>query len=374
MAARIYVLTGSPGSGKSKLIELIRNGEVADFRPEIFVKVPGSSEVKVGTSGGPRCFQPAIITKSTTRRRRLDEGPEIAPVTWITTVAVRKTPEAVRFVNEFSKYYTWDNDRACLSLEGPLIPEIEQQLLRAVGGDENDKKTIQGLCKRAKILESEIPDLTWENTACVRPTRQMLLLVQQMPTALSWDQSRAALCLSGPMLFEEYKDLVRAIDDNPHDKYVLQRLYQESNVLDPGCDVVYEHYTRRYGFRISNIVSAVASNKHVVIIVNEIRAIRELRNLFGPLIVPIFVYRSARIDTTALMESRGSTDEREADRRKRKAVVILRRYMENIELYRHVILNTTEDASDLCAQMEGIVRGSQESDSARYIVREGLYE
>lgn len=374
MAARIYVLTGPPGSGKSKLIELIRNGEVVDFCPEIFVQVPGSSEVKVGTGGGSRRFQPTIVTKSTTRRRRLDEGPEIESVTWITTVAVRRTPEAIRFVNEFSKYYTWDNDRACLALEGPLTPDLEQKLLQAVGGDETDKKTIQDLCKRAKILESEIPDLTWENTACVRRTKQTLLLVQQMPAALSWDRSREVLCLSGPMLFEEYKDLIKAIDDNPHDKYALQRLYQESNVLDPGCDVVYEHYTRRYGFRISNIVSEVASNKHVVIIVNEIRAIRELRNLFGPLVVPIFVYRSARIDTAALMESRGSTDEREVDRRKRKAAVILRRYMENIELYSHVILNTTDDASDLCAQMKGIVRGSQESDSARYIVREGLYE
>lgn len=276
MAGRVYVVAGTPGSGKSLLMRLV--GKVVEENPG---------------------FRAAILQKTTTRRPRGDEGPEILPVRYEGTATLVKTDQLLSFVRTHAQYY-------------------------------------------------------------------------------SWDRESGELRLSGPMLFEEAQELLHYIGDDRPSKEEVERLYRESNAIDKDCDVVYEQYTRRYGLRTRDIITHLSKGQSAFVIVNDVRAIRELRDAFGPLVVVTFVYRQPADLLTmqaerGAMGANGQPDSAQAERRRRKSQVILRRYIENIELFDHVILNTTDDGSDLLHQLRGIVRKHIAADERTYKATEGLY-
>jgi guanylate kinase len=108
------------------------------------------------------------------------------------------------------------------------------------------------------------------------------------------------------------------------------------------CNIVYQQYNIRYGFPSSELYEALSANQSPLIILNDIRAIEDIKNLLGRLVVSIYLYRYIP-DKQFLLDicqARGVSNQDEIDRRFRKSRHIFRSYIENIHLFNHVIINS----------------------------------
>ena len=126
--------------------------------------------------------------------------------------------------------------------------------------------------------------------------------------------------------------------------------------LPSSCDLVYEQYGVRYGVELSSIYSALSKGKSPIIILNDVRAVEDVRVLFGPLVHSIFLFRESPSLSKheVLSKNRGVTDEETARKRFEKAQSIYRIYIENIHLFDHVVLNHGSK-HDLRRQVKQIV-------------------
>lgn len=113
------------------------------------------------------------------------------------------------------------------------------------------------------------------------------------------------------------------------------------------CDVVYEQYGVRYGIQLESLYKSLESGETPIIVVNDIRAVEDIKTALGSLVVSIFLYRKAALYEDFYQEekeraSEGSIDkeiEKTAQTRYEKAQAIYRIYIENIQLFDKVILN-----------------------------------
>ena len=89
--------------------------------------------------------------------------------------------------------------------------------------------------------------------------------------------------------------------------------------------------------------------KTSIVVINDIRAIEDLRSIFGDLIISLFLYRKPadlnefeKEEKERVKETKGEKDKIIADiakTRYEKAQAISRIYIENIQMFDHVILN-----------------------------------
>ncbi len=113
------------------------------------------------------------------------------------------------------------------------------------------------------------------------------------------------------------------------------------------CDLVYEQYGIRYGIELEEIYHALEEGETPIIVINDIRAVEDLKAVFGSLVISIFLYRRAAVYEEFYDEERARASDRatEADIEKtaktryEKAQAIYRIYIENIQLFDRVILN-----------------------------------
>lgn len=113
------------------------------------------------------------------------------------------------------------------------------------------------------------------------------------------------------------------------------------------CDVVYEQYGVRYGIELENLYKLLEQGKTPIIVVNDIRAVEDIKAALGSLVISIFLYRKAAIyDEFYLEEKERATNNiieeeirKTAQTRFEKAQAIYRIYIENIQLFDRVILN-----------------------------------
>jgi guanylate kinase len=126
--------------------------------------------------------------------------------------------------------------------------------------------------------------------------------------------------------------------------------------MPPDCDLVYEQYGVRYGLSLKNLHNSISSGRTPVLVVNDIRVLEEIREVFGPLMRAVYVFReSPSIERIrALSQTRGSASEDEIVRRHRKAQAIFRIFIENIDAFDYVIMNVRA-LEDLHTQVESIV-------------------
>jgi guanylate kinase len=122
------------------------------------------------------------------------------------------------------------------------------------------------------------------------------------------------------------------------------------------CDLVYEQYGTRYGFSSGKIREFVSDGKDCLIIVNDVRVLDDLRTLFGPQLITVFVFKeNPRVENyRRIAKSRGVTSEDEIMRRIQKAQAIFRIYIENITLFNRTVLNVG-DLLMLELQVERII-------------------
>ena len=113
------------------------------------------------------------------------------------------------------------------------------------------------------------------------------------------------------------------------------------------CDLVYEQYGVRYGFRFDDLYEHLERGESPIIVLNDVRAVEDVRTALWPQVTSLFIYRQppfkeiffdvekrrAKDDTT--IENIHDTAQNRFD----KAKAIYRIYIENIYLFDHVVLN-----------------------------------
>ena len=125
------------------------------------------------------------------------------------------------------------------------------------------------------------------------------------------------------------------------------------------CNLVYEQYGARYGLELSTLFEHLAKKQSPIVILNDVRAVEDVRNSFRELVRSIFIFRenpSSEQYHEELIESRGK---KAAKPRFEKARTIYRIYIENIHLFDHVIINSGT-LEDLDLQVRQIVQGLKE--------------
>lgn len=128
----------------------------------------------------------------------------------------------------------------------------------------------------------------------------------------------------------------------------------------PGqCDLVYEHCGERYGLKLESLFAAVAKGHTPIIILNDIRAVEDVRTAFRGLVRSVFIHRKSPSleQFKELAQEREIEDKEEPGRRCLKAEAIYRIYIENIHLFDHVIINSSDGYKDLDTQVRQIIKG-----------------
>jgi len=131
--------------------------------------------------------------------------------------------------------------------------------------------------------------------------------------------------------------------------------------IPKGCDLVYEQYGVRYGMKMEDLYKHLEAGRTPIVVVNDIRAVEDIKSALGSLVYSVFLYRKAAIYEEFYAEEKERYPEKikeeieqGARTRFEKAQAIYRIYIENIQLFDKVILNTF-DKSSTKKQVECIV-------------------
>lgn len=110
------------------------------------------------------------------------------------------------------------------------------------------------------------------------------------------------------------------------------------------CDLVYQTYGIRYGLATKDLEECLNQGISPIVVVNDIRAVEELRKVFSGKVLSLFLFRKIPelIDFKEEAKERGNVSETEIIARYEKAIAIYRVYIENISLFDHVVLNAVE--------------------------------
>ncbi len=121
---------------------------------------------------------------------------------------------------------------------------------------------------------------------------------------------------------------------------------------------MYEQYGVRYGLVLQEIYEVLSEGESPIVILNDVRAVEDIRSLLGGLVKSVFIYRSDPDieQMNQLAEERGEIDTIDVIRRHQKAQAIYRIYIENIHLFNHVIINRYS-RRELSTQVGKIIQG-----------------
>jgi guanylate kinase len=132
------------------------------------------------------------------------------------------------------------------------------------------------------------------------------------------------------------------------------------------CDFVYEQYGVRYGFSFDKLFEHLKRGETPIIVVNDIRAVEDLKTAVGSQVQSLFIYRRPpQLDDfineeLSRIKDKGVENKAEAEktakRRSEKAVAIHRIYIENIHLFDNVILNINGAHDKTEEQVQRIVK------------------
>lgn len=151
-----------------------------------------------------------------------------------------------------------------------------------------------------------------------------------------------------PVLVSKETTRAPRTDDGPEVETV--------SAISADCDLVYEQYGVRYGFRAARLMEFLADGKSPIVIVNDVRTVADLRRSLGPRVRSAYVFRSApSLEGLMRLAAERGAELDEYQGRYQKAQAIHRVYIENIELFDRVILNV-QSRTRTRQQVRAIVR------------------
>jgi guanylate kinase len=129
-----------------------------------------------------------------------------------------------------------------------------------------------------------------------------------------------------------------------------------------GCDIVYENYGDQYGIKSYQIWKGLQTGKNQVIVVSNTNAIRNLRKMFGDLMVLVYVYSS-----TSASEYRREVikygEDSYAEKRVEEYLLALDVYLRHFRAFNHVLINVGL-YEDLYDQLFRLFRAYERGDLA----------
>ncbi len=136
--------------------------------------------------------------------------------------------------------------------------------------------------------------------------------------------------------------------------------------INKNCDFVYEQYGVRYGFSFDKLYEHLKHGESPIIVVNDVRAVEDLRTAVGRQVISIFIYRRPPqlndFISEELFRLKDKENEKEIQNaqnaariRQDKAVAIHRIYIENIHLFDNVVLNISGEQNKTRQQVNHIV-------------------
>jgi guanylate kinase len=126
--------------------------------------------------------------------------------------------------------------------------------------------------------------------------------------------------------------------------------------MPSNCDLVYVQYGVLYGLDFRTILDPISKGKSPIVILNDVRAVEDVRMRLGGLVRSVFIFREE--PTIKLFKQLAGVkgNREEIEQRYYKALAIYRIYIENIPLFDHVIVNSGTKV-ELEAQAQKIVYG-----------------
>lgn len=85
-----------------------------------------------------------------------------------------------------------------------------------------------------------------------------------------------------PVLFKKYTTRASRVTDD--DVICVDQIPET-------CDIVYEQYGNRYGFRFDDLFNHLVRGESPIVVVNDVRAVEDLRTAIGSQVVSLFIYR-----------------------------------------------------------------------------------
>lgn len=158
-----------------------------------------------------------------------------------------------------------------------------------------------------------------------------------------------------PVLVQKYTTRPRRINDGPEVKCVTK--------MPKNCDIAYEQYGVRYGFNSKILWEHVAAGRTPIVIVNDVRAVEDIKDRFGGMARAIYLFRDAPSEAKvkALSEERGVVDaaamSTEYAQRHMKSIMIHRIFIENVHIFEWVIINVGSTTKRMRAQVTQLVNG-----------------
>lgn len=139
------------------------------------------------------------------------------------------------------------------------------------------------------------------------------------------------------------------------------------NKIPGQCDLVYEQYGVRYGIELETLYKHLEEGKSPIIVLNDIRAVEDMKLTFGNLVLSLFLYRTAadydefyrEESERAKLNIAEEEIQQTARTRYEKAQAIYRIYIENITLFDKVIVNAF-DRKYTKIQVDNIIKGLQD--------------
>lgn len=124
------------------------------------------------------------------------------------------------------------------------------------------------------------------------------------------------------------------------------------------CDFIYTQYEVNYGFRSSDIWQCISKNISCALVVNDIRSIKLLRRMFGEYLSVIYLHSNVSshhiIENEKQRYATGQISSQAVNHRVERIKATHRKYIENISLFDHVVINVGE-REDLYAQLMSVV-------------------
>lgn len=155
-----------------------------------------------------------------------------------------------------------------------------------------------------------------------------------------------------PVIVPKYTDRSPHLDDQGEVVYVKE--------MPDSCDLKYIQYGDCYGIALSTLLEHIMAGKSPIVILNDVRAVEDVKKAFGGIVRSLFVFREGpnRDHYLEIAKAKGLRDE-EIEHRLTKAKTLYRIYIENIHIFDHVIINSST-LLELRLQVKQIVDNLQQ--------------
>jgi guanylate kinase len=132
------------------------------------------------------------------------------------------------------------------------------------------------------------------------------------------------------------------------------------------CNLVYEQYGEWYGLNLQTLIDRLVEGKSPIVILNDVRAVEDVRNMFRERVRSIFIFRRDPLSPEYRQDLIKSRGQEAGEIRFEKARTIYRIYIENIHLFDHVIINsgTREELETQVKQIARSLEDQMKSESS----------